>query len=127
MSHIDDGSLELFALGRVSQVEIVAIEEHLLVCLDCHERFLSIREFATAAVDAARITTTELIATHHTEDGPVHLYVRRTGVDDWLATMRGEIIDGGVSAPTRQEAVDQSLASFRELFPEHRCNSNCFP
>jgi hypothetical protein len=125
LSHIDDGSLELYALGRVSQFEVVALEEHLLVCPYCTERLASVADFATAARDAALIMTTDLVATHRTNDGPVHLYVRRTSVNAWLATIRGETLGGGVAATTRDEAVDLCLRSFAEMFPEHQCGRGC--
>lgn len=117
--------MELYALGRVSQFELVALEEHLLVCPYCSERLQSIEEFALAAREATRAVNTELVATHRTEDGFVHLYVRRTGVSAWVATIRGETIGGGVSSSTREEAIQLCVASFREMFPEHVCGRGC--
>jgi hypothetical protein len=125
LSHIDEGSLELYALGRVSPFEVVAIEEHLLVCRDCKNQLATIREFAIAARQAAQVMATELVETHKTSDGLVHLYVRRTGVAAWVATIRGEIIGGGVTAPTREEAIDLCTRGFREMFPEHQCEGGC--
>jgi hypothetical protein len=109
----------------VSQFEVVAIEEHLLVCPLCSERLRSAREFALAMRDAARIITTELVATHSTDDGLVYLYVRQIRPDNWVATIRGEDIEGGVTGASRQTAVDLCVRSFEEMFPEHRCNARC--
>jgi hypothetical protein len=125
LSHIDEGSLELYALGRVSPFEVVAIEEHLLVCPYCKDRFTPIQDFAIAARNATQVMATELVDTHSTSDGLVHLYVRRTGVKAWVATIRGEAIGGGVTAKTRHEAVMLCVSSFREMFPEHRCGRRC--
>lgn len=126
MTHIDDGTLELYALGRVSSFEIVALEEHLLICPLCRARLQRLAEFAVTMREAARIiVSTELIATHRTDDGFVHLYVRRAAPDNWVATIRGDTIGGGVSAPTRSEAVELCTANFKEMFPEHRCNRGC--
>lgn len=125
LSHIDDSSLELYALGRVSQFEVVAIEEHLLVCPYCNERLRSIEEFALTLRDAAQIMATELIATHRTHDGLVHLYVRRTGINSWVSTIRGETIGGGANATTREQAVQQCQVHFSEMFPEHVCGRGC--
>ena len=125
MSHLDDSSLELYALARVPEFEAVSIEEHLLVCSVCDARFQSVAEFALAARDAALVIATELIATHRTDDGVVHLYVRRSGVESWVATIRGEALGGGVAATTRQDAVELCFRSFHEMFPEHACNGSC--
>lgn len=123
--HIDDSSLELYALGRVSQFEVVAIEEHLLVCPYCTKRLESVAEFALVAREAALEMSTEWIATHRTVDGLVHLYVRRTGVNAWIATLRGETLGTGVAASTRDDAITLCLNAFGELFPEHKCNRGC--
>lgn len=125
MSHIEDDSLELYALARVPQSEAVSTEEHLLVCPSCRERLQAIAEFAHAAREATQIIVTELIASHRTKDGLVHLYVRPQGPDTWLATIRGENLDGGISACSRAEAVERSLSSFKLMFPEHQCGKDC--
>ena len=125
MAHIKDDSLELYALGRVAPLEVVSIEEHLLVCPSCRGRLEGISEFAKAMREATQIIVTELIATHHTKDGLVHLYVRPNGANDWLATIRGDELGGGVSADSRAEAVERCLASFEEMFLEHECGNGC--
>ena len=125
MSHVDDSSLELYALGRASSFEVVAIEEHLLVCAQCRERLQSEAEFATIMREAARIIATELIATHRTKDGFVHLYVRQSGPESWTATMRGDSLGGGVAAQSKLDAIAQCTASFSEMFPEHQCDGAC--
>ena len=126
MTHIDDGTLELYALGRVSSFEIVSVEEHLLICPLCRVRLQRVAEFAVTMREATRIiVSTELIATHRTDDGFIHLYVRPVGPDTWVATIRGDMIGGGVSAATRSEAVDLCTANFKEMFPEHQCNRGC--
>ena len=125
LSHIDDNSLELYALGRVSDFEVVSVEEHLLVCSECNDRLRSVGEFALTVREAALVIATELIATHRTSDGLVHLYVRRAGLNSWVSTIRGEALGGGVAATTRQEAVAHSVRTFQEMFPEHKCNGSC--
>jgi hypothetical protein len=125
LSHIDDDSLELFALGRVSHVEVVAIEEHLLVCPFCSQRLQRIAEFAMVARHALGVMATELIATHRTKDGVIHLYVRQTSPSAWVATLRGEDIGGGVTAETREDAISLCREHFEQMFPEHRCGRGC--
>jgi hypothetical protein len=36
-THIDPDKLELYALGRLTETEVGAIEEHLLVCHQCQD------------------------------------------------------------------------------------------
>lgn len=125
VAHIEDDSLELYTLGRVSPFEAASIEEHLLVCPLCRQNLQSAGEFAKTMREATRVAATELIASHRTEDGLVHVYVRPAGSPEWLATLRGGSITCGVLARSRSEAIDLCLANFRELFPEHECDGEC--
>ena len=36
-THVDPEKLELYALGRLPDIEVAAIEEHLLVCHRCQD------------------------------------------------------------------------------------------
>jgi hypothetical protein len=125
LQHIDDDSLELYALGRLSEFEVFAIQEHLLICTACRTHYDEILEFASTMHAAAWQIVTELIATHHTEDGLIYLYVRPSDSDTWVATIRGESTSGGVTAPTRQGAVSECVEAFRQMFPEHMCTAAC--
>ncbi len=125
VAHIEEDSLELYTLGRVSPFEAASIEEHLLVCPLCRDNLQSIEVFAKTMREATRVAATELIASHRTDDGLVHVYVRPSGSPEWLATLRGGTVTCGVRAHSRSEAIDLCLANFRELFPEHECSSEC--
>jgi hypothetical protein len=125
LQHIDDNSLELYALGRLSEFEVFAIQEHLLICTACRTHYREILEFASTMHAAVRQMVTELIATHDTEDGLIYLYVRPSGSETWVATIRGESESGGVTAPTRHEAVRKCIDAFHQMFPEHICTAAC--
>ena len=46
-THIDPDKLELYALGRLVETEVAAIEEHLLVCPQCQDELEQVyRDFA---------------------------------------------------------------------------------
>jgi hypothetical protein len=50
--HGTDDQLENYALGRLSDSELPAIEEHLMVCAGCRERVDRMEEFALGMRDA---------------------------------------------------------------------------
>ena len=47
-SHETDEQLELYALGRLPEPRVAAVEEHLLVCFACQERLDEVETFALA-------------------------------------------------------------------------------
>jgi hypothetical protein len=125
LQHIDDSTLELYALRRLSEFEVMAIQEHLLICTVGQTHYEETLEFASVMRAATQQMVTELIATHHTNDGPIHLYVRPIGPEAWVCTIRGTSTSGGRSAATRQEAIDRCINDFRAMFPEHVCSRAC--
>jgi hypothetical protein len=125
LQHIDDATLELYALRRLSEFEATAIQEHLLICTACHTHYQEILEFSSVMKTAVMQMVTELIATHETEDGPLHLFVRPSTPEGWIATMRGKSASGGVTAETRQDAVSRCVGAFKQMFPEHVCTAAC--
>ena len=125
LQHIDDSTLELYVLGRLSEFEVIAIQEHLLICSACQTHYEEILEFSSTMQAAVVHMASELIATHDTEDGLIHLYVRPSASDTWVATIRGKSASGGVTARTRQDAVNKCLAAFNEMFVEHVCTAAC--
>ena len=125
LQHIDDSTLELYALGRLSEFEVIAIQEHLLICTACQTHYEEILEFSSTIRAAVVQMATELIATHFTEDGYIHLYVRPSTSDFWVATIRGKAASGGVTAQSWQDAVNECIATFNQMFPEHVCTAAC--
>lgn len=47
-NHIDDNALDQYAMGWTAADELVMIEEHLLVCGDCRDRFQLTDDFIAA-------------------------------------------------------------------------------
>jgi hypothetical protein len=52
MSHETDERLELYALGRLDEPQVAAVEEHLLICALCQERLDDVESFAMAMHEA---------------------------------------------------------------------------
>jgi anti-sigma factor RsiW len=128
MQHIPDDSLELYALGRLSERELAEVEEHLLRCPECVERLDHIEGFTKAMRDALRESGSELVAEHQTAEGPIRLYVRRLLDQDherWVARIRGPQTDCGIPAFSRGEALAAVENLFREMYREHRCGPVC--
>jgi len=44
-AHIDEDTLERYAMNRLPEAEAAAVEEHLLVCQDCQDRLAGIDRF----------------------------------------------------------------------------------
>lgn len=51
-AHIDDEKLELYALGRMSEADAAAVEEHLLVCRVCQDRLTETDEYTSVMREA---------------------------------------------------------------------------
>ncbi|MBS1985079.1 MAG: hypothetical protein JST16_12995 [Bdellovibrionales bacterium] len=47
-SHIEENSLELYAMGRLPEEQTCSLEEHLLLCEDCQDRLAQFDEFLRA-------------------------------------------------------------------------------
>jgi hypothetical protein len=51
-SHETDEQLELYGLGRLTELRVAIVEQHLLVCEACHERLDDVEMFALAMREA---------------------------------------------------------------------------
>jgi anti-sigma factor RsiW len=125
VEHVSDDLLERYALDRTSESETAYVEEHLLLCDRCRERFASEEQYTTAIRGALRAFATELIAAHEVEGRPVNLFVRAAG-PRWIARISGPRLEGGMSFESREEAEAYCRRAFRDMFPEHRCGPGCF-
>jgi hypothetical protein len=56
-AHIPEHTLDLYALNRLGEVEVVAIEEHLLVCAQCRSN-LELVDWIVQAVRAVDVRGT---------------------------------------------------------------------
>jgi anti-sigma factor RsiW len=53
-NHIAEDTLERYVMARLSEAELVPVEEHLLICQDCRERVAWLDDFVGAVRSAAR-------------------------------------------------------------------------
>jgi len=53
-SHPAEDVLEQYAMGSLSEAEVVPVEEHLLVCQDCRQRLEFLDDFVGSIRSAAR-------------------------------------------------------------------------
>jgi hypothetical protein len=126
VEHVSDDLLERYALNRTSESETAYVEEHLIICEPCRERFVSVEQYTSAVRGALRSFATELIATHQVEGRPVRLFVRATG-DRWIARISGPRLEGGMVFGTRREAEAYCHRAFHDMYPEHKCGRGCTP
>ena len=61
---------------------------------------------------------------HSTEDGPILLIPRRS-CTSWTVLIEGHQLSAGATGSSRLAALSEAEASFREMFPEHKCTSEC--
>jgi hypothetical protein len=52
-NHIEDDELELYALGRLCESRVVAVEEHVLICESCQDRLAETEAYVQAVRAAA--------------------------------------------------------------------------
>jgi hypothetical protein len=123
--HIPTDTLELYALGRLTEFELEHVEEHLLRCPECVERLNDVEGYARTIRETLRQFTSELIAEHHTEDGIIHVYVRSGSDGTWVGRVKGPQHDGGIAGSSRKEVVAAITDMFHQMFREHRCGPKC--
>jgi len=58
-SHLSDERIESYSMGRLEEAEIIAVEEHLLLCAECQEQVAKMDEFVDAVRKAAQRTRNE--------------------------------------------------------------------
>lgn len=127
MPHIPLDSLELYALGRLPERELADVEEHIVCCPECVTVLNDLEGFTRTISTALQATNSELVAEHHTAEGPIRLYVRCLSPEhvQWLGRVRGDKVDAGVHAPSRDQALVAVENLFRQMYPEHGCMRDC--
>ena len=125
--HIEENTLERYALGQATGADLAATEEHLLVCERCRRRLAELEEFIAAFRGAVHgLASRPLDFTHHTELGPIRLRsLRERG--RWMARVSGRDIEYGREFDEVADANRFLLDGFRELFAGHRCTDQCGP
>ena len=125
--HLSDDTLELLAEKRLDGQALGHAEEHLLICTDCQDRLSTVDEYISTMRAALRRTDPNVILwqLHSTSDGPVEVWVERSGPGKWLSRRVGRNLDGGRETESRAGALLDALQSFGEMFPEHKCSRAC--
>ena len=60
-SHLGDGDLEQYSMGRLADIGLARFEEHVLACQSCQDRLLEMEDF----VNAVRRVSLKLRAASH--------------------------------------------------------------
>jgi hypothetical protein len=121
--HVLPDVLELYVLGQTTPAEGAHVEEHLAACEACRN-FVTTAQWSLSMISAAARRVAGIVATHETADGPVVLTVR-AGSGSWVARIRGPDVDSGSSLESESAASEWCHATFRQMFPDHRCSPTC--
>ncbi len=122
--HLDEETLEAYALGSLRGARIERAEEHLLICRECLDRLHEVEGFVRAMREASADLVECVVITHRTQDGPVRLQALKQG-SRWRAQFDGPQLEGADTFPTFKAAYAYLEKSFAELYPRHRCTDSC--
>jgi anti-sigma factor RsiW len=67
--HIDEESLDSYAMGRLAENESAPIEEHLLVCGECQERVADTDQVVSLLRAAAPLINTDMKRARYRQAG----------------------------------------------------------
>lgn len=117
-------TLQGYALKLLANVEVAAVEEHLLLCESCRQIVTESDEFALVVRDWGRRGPVAWFI-HDTEEGPIHLEMRLLPDLQWAACFQGEKVEGRALFQSAEEAYRYLERVFSEMYPEHRCTDRC--
>jgi hypothetical protein len=122
-----DESIEAYSLGKVTdELELEAIEEHLLVCHACQDR-LTDADVYTKAIRAAlssfHIEAVEMQAVHVTGEGVTYLWATECERGLWTARISGCEAASGHVFTSCTDAFAHNALAFCTLFPRHTCSA----
>ena len=118
--HPASDELEAYSLGLSSDVDLVKVEEHLLICEQCRGEF-ALKKPA-AVPDAGKW----LRSVHITEDGAIFGSMHSRADGKWVARHWGRQLDGCRLFDSADEANAYLLESFWQMFSEHLCSGQCW-
>jgi len=126
--HIGEDVLEKYCMNKLSASVRTRIDAHLADCAPCRDRFETLMLFVDSMCAALRRSDPNVVhwELHATADGPFQIWVERTPEGKFLSLRRGKTYDGGRAFDVRITAVLDCVQSFRQLFPEHRCDHRCW-
>jgi hypothetical protein len=129
MGHTTEQQIENLATGRLTTNESIQVQRHIYKCPDCLKKLIEItyvQELAGLAPEPLAVPTRRkpLSFIHDTADGPIYSKVERRG-RKWIARHWGDQLNGMRACATIREANEYVVASFNQMFPEHRCTERC--
>jgi hypothetical protein len=130
MNHaISPEQIEHLALGKLTTPESVQVQRHIYNCPDCLKKLIEItfiQELQGVGPKPLCVPTSRkpLSFVHDTADGFIYSKVEHRG-RKWIARHWGDELDGMRVCATLREANEYAVASFSEMFPEHRCTERC--
>ena len=112
----------------IDEIELAAIEEHLLVCHACQDRLTDTDVYTKsirAALASFHVEAVEMQAVHVTSEGNIYLWVTEDAQGFWTARIRGCKVDSGKVLTSCFYAFKHNASAFRTLFSEHACSTEC--
>lgn len=127
--HVSDETIQDLVLGHLSTHDSIQVQWHIYQCPRClYQLCKDTVKVTVIGLVPKPLTVSDkrqpLYMIHDTADGFIHSKVERQG-RKWIARHWGDQLQGYRKCRTMQEANEFSLASFREMFPEHRCTERC--
>jgi anti-sigma factor RsiW len=131
MAHPAYETLQALTRGTLTTAQSLRAQRHIFQCPDCLKRLIEIEMLL--ALEDAQAAPHELpkpdmrkpqYIRHDTADGFIYSRVERRG-RKWLARHWGERLEGQYEYRTMREANEHAMASFAQMFPEHRCTERC--
>ena len=130
MSHaITEPQIENLALGQLPTYESILVQRHIYNCPDCLKKLIEItfiQELQGLGPEPLCVPTTRkpLSFVHDTAGGFILSKVERRG-RKWIGRHWGDQLEGMRECASIREANEYVIASFQEMFPEHRCTERC--
>jgi len=126
---ISNDQIDKLATGTLTTHESILVQRHIFDCPDCLRRLIEVtvdQELQGLGPNPLWVPNSRapLSFVHDTADGFIHLKVERRG-RKWVARHWGEHLEGMRECASIREANAYSVASFQEMFPEHRCTDRC--
>ena len=129
MTHVNNRQMERLVSGKLKTHEALAAQRHIFTCPECLRRL--IEATYRSELEGSGPTPLEAPAgrkplrfVHDTADGLIHGSVEKRG-RRWVVRHWGNQLDGMKECGSLREANAFAIASFREMFPEHRCTKRC--
>jgi hypothetical protein len=123
--HPTTQELESLSSGNIPATHSRRIQRHLFKCIPCFLRLIDLESSKRCRQRPLQVESNEPIYfVHYTADGPVYSHAQQSE-RTWVARHWGKQLDGGRTFATVKEATEYLIASFNQMFPEHRCNARC--